>query len=304
MNQRKEFDEMLDNAEIRHFFDHPLSRLTTLRIGGPCDLLVKVENIDALKVTVEMCRMMEKPFFVIGAGSNILASDDGFRGIVIKLAGEFLSMKTIGWRMVVGAGQMLPKLAQRAKSDGLSGLEFLAGIPGTVGGAIYMNAGAFGSHVFDRISKVTVFDVDTLMVRDDFPPFKSGYRKSPYQDRKSVIMAVEFGLVAEKSEIIDMKMKDYECQRKNNQPWKSPSAGSVFMNPEGHKAYELISKAGFSGASVGGAKVSEKHANFIINENHASARDVLSLVRKIKDKVHGEFGVVLDEEIELMGDFQ
>lgn len=302
--ERNTIKEMLNNSEIKHAFDQPLSKLTTFQIGGVADILTKVDSIDTLKLAVEICRMTNIPFFVIGAGSNILASDHGYRGMVLKLTGDFNAVTVMNTKVTCGAAMGMIKLSIFAKENSLSGFEFACGIPGTLGGAIYMNASAFGTEILKLIHKVTVFDLERMAVEDVFPPFEYGYRKSPFQDRKKIILAAEIFLVPAVKQDIEQKMKEYTAERKKNQPWDKHSAGSVFRNPEGAQAYELIRSVKLAGTASGGARISEKHANFIVTEKGASASDVITLMRTMREKVKAEFNIDLKTEIEFMGEMK
>lgn len=298
----KEFvGAMLRNAGLRFEEDRPLAKLTTFRIGGKAAWFVRVRTVDELRMVVATARTAGLPWFVMGAGSNLVAPDAGFPGVVVRLAGTFAGCEEREGRIVAGAGLRLAKLCAVAAKEGLTGLEFAVGIPGTVGGALYMNAGAWGGCVLERTERVTLFDTETNEVRSEDGPFPGGYRRSPWQGRKTlVLLSAVFRLERGDHEAILARMRELAEKRRRHQPLTKPSAGSVFRNPEGGKAKDLIAAAGLVGIRRGGAMVSRKHANFIVNAGGATAEDVRGLVRHIRDEVERRSGVRLVPEIEFM----
>jgi UDP-N-acetylmuramate dehydrogenase len=292
---------MLENAGLKVLEGRPLSKMTSFRVGGPADVFVQVRSVDEIRMVCATARAAGAEWFVIGAGSNLLAPDDGFRGVVMRLVKDLAAVSFREHRMISGAGTKLATLCSAAAHEGLSGLEFASGIPGTVGGALYMNAGAWGSCILERTVGVTVFDVEHNEVRSEHGPFPAGYRKSPWQKKGLVILSAEFELVpADHAEIME-KMKELSAKRKKHQPLSKPSAGSVFRNPPaGGKAKDLIAAAGLKGLRQGGAMVSRKHANFIVNESGASSADIRTLVRTVRDEVEKKTGIRLQPEVEVM----
>lgn len=278
-----------------------LAPLTTLRVGGPARFFVEVETISHLRKTLTICKEEKIPYFIIGRGSNILVSESGFNGLVIRLGRDFHRLHLDDEVVIAGAAVPLPELVRLAQANSLDGLAFAVGIPGSVGGAIKMNAGAFGESIGDRVIKVTVLDDEDGQLRVlqrgeiDF-----GYRKS---NIKGVILEGTFKLKRGSKEEITQKMERYFRQRKNTQPVSFPNAGSIFKNPSGNYAAKLIEESGCKGMKRGGAQVSEHHANFIVNLGNATASDVYFLMRAVRRRVWERFGIWLEPEIVILGDF-
>jgi len=300
MMDRNLVKNMLENAGLKLKKDKPLSKLTTFRIGGPAEFFVSVRTIDELRLVVNTAKSFHLPWFIIGAGSNLLAPDEGFKGIVFQLSGEFTEIEFRENIAIAGAGVKLQKLCNESARKELSGLEFIVGIPGTVGGGIYMNAGAWHESILDKTIKISLFDTENDEIVTFNAPFDSGYRKSPWQNKRWIILSAEFELKPDSITNIETKMKEFFNKRKKTQPLSQPSAGSVFKNPLEYKAAFLIESAGLKGLSVGGAKISTKHSNFIVNEKGAKCKDVLSLINIVITEVEKKYGVKLEPEIELM----
>lgn len=292
--------EMLSNAGVRFKTGYPLSKLTTFGVGGPAAFFVQAGSLDELKMSIAACRKGSCPWFIIGRGSNLLAEDSGFSGAVLRLEEEFASVRYTAEGASAGAGLSLAKLCEGSAQHGLAGLEFAHGIPGTVGGALWMNAGAYGTEIFDLVTKVTVLDSETSEISVLPPPFEHGYRKGPFRDRNIVILSAEFLLRPEERGEIEARCLELTSRRKSSQPVGQRSAGSVFKNPPGRKAWELISEAGCRAMTVGGAKVSEKHANYIVNAGKATAADIRELIGNVRSRVMERFGVELETEIEFL----
>ena len=254
---------------------------TSFRVGGPADLLVVVESEEELYEAMKLPRAM-----LLGNGSNTLFSDAGYRGTVVKLGEEFMKIEQDGNCLVAGGGVLLPVISRYAQERGLSGLEFACGIPGSVGGAAYMNAGAYDHSLSELF--------------DDKEGF--GYRKSPYMTNGQIVTKVKFNLIPDDRQAILERMKDYSQRRSSKQPLTYPSAGSFFKRPEGYFAGKLIQDAGLKGFSVGGAQVSELHAGFIINTGNASASDILELMHHVQEKVFERFGVKLEPEVRIIAE--
>lgn len=278
--------------------DEPMSRHTTFRIGGNASTYIKVCTLSKLSAIIKECKNSDIDYMIIGNGSNLLISDDGIDKAVIRLDGELRNIALIDETTIYcGAGASLAALCKFALKNGLSGLEFAWGIPGTVGGAVFMNAGAYGGEMKDVVYSVSHITKDGEIGRTDKNDLQFGYRNSIYRTNGCTITGVTLKLVkAPKSEIQE-KMDDYLSRRASKQPLEFPSAGSVFKRPEGAFAGALIEQCGLKGRMTGGAQVSDKHAGFIINKSNATAQDVKELIKEIQDKVKAETGYDLECEL-------
>lgn len=273
---------------------------TTFKIGGPCDEFCEVTSKEEIAELIEYAKAKNIPYTIIGNGSNLIVSDKGIRGLVIKIAKGFDKIEVNGTRIVAEAGVLLSRLANTALKHSLSGLEFASGIPGTLGGAIYMNAGAYGGEMKDVVKSVTYLK-DGEICKTDNPDF--GYRHSMFSNTDLIILSVEMELINGECGEIKAKMEDFSKRRTEKQPLTQPSAGSTFKRPEGHFAGKLIEDAGLKGYSIGGAMVSEKHSGFVVNTGNATCSDVLGLVEHIQKTVYDKFGVKLEPEIKKLGEF-
>ncbi|HIY26084.1 MAG TPA: UDP-N-acetylmuramate dehydrogenase [Candidatus Acutalibacter pullistercoris] len=281
----------------------PLAPRTTFRIGGPADRLYTLENLGQLKGLLQALEQGNIPRMVLGKGSNLLVSDKGYRGAVLALAGEFQKVELLpGGRVLAGAGAPLASVCAFARDRGLSGLEFAWGIPGSIGGAAYMDAGAYGGEMKDVVVKVRHLTSDGREGEAQGEDLAFGYRKSRYVGSGEIITQVEFQLEPGEPAAIAGKMEELMGRRKDKQPYDMPSAGSVFKRPEGHFAGTLIEQAGLKGRSVGGAQVSPKHAGFIVNTGGATCQDVLDLIALIQKTVQEKFGVALEPEVRVTGE--
>ena len=279
-----------------------MSKHTTFKIGGNAQALIKVTNNEGLIDILRKCTESEIPVFILGKGSNLLVSDNGIDGIVIKLDGVFSQIKQIDEETICcGAGVSLAKLCSYACEHGLSGLEFAWGIPGSVGGAVYMNAGAYGGEMKDVIESCTHIDTNSTAGTLNADQLDLSYRHSIYSENNYVITSVTLKLKKDSSVEIRNRMNDYMSRRKDKQPVEYPSAGSVFKRPEGYFAGALIQEANLKGKQIGGAMVSEKHAGFIINKGNATCNDVLELVKHIQSKVKENSGITLECELKPVG---
>lgn len=276
----------------------PLSSHSTYRVGGPARLFLEVESEDELSLVLTHIAAEQYPYLLLGMGSNVLISDEGFDGVVIRLGAGF-SHLLVGEEgsIVAGAAVILPSLSKAAAEHGLSGLEFCEGIPGTLGGGIKMNAGAHGSDLSKVLTSVTWIDASTGKKTEGLPVF--GYRTSSLQP-DDVITAATFKTTSAPNEQVTARMAEIRAQRRSAQP-PGRSAGSVFRNPDGDSAGRLIEAAGLKGLSRGGAMISEKHANFIINTGSAHASDILELMKEARSAVDRDFGILLEPEIKLIG---
>ncbi len=280
----------------------PMREYTTWRIGGPADLLCNPRTEDDVIIALKFAEEYGLPVTVIGNGSNLLVRDGGIRGLALRIEGGLDSVQVEGNRVLAGAGILLPSLSRIALRAGLSGLEFAAGIPASLGGAVVMNAGAFGQCLGDLVLEVDVLEFDgnrRLLFGSDL---LFNYRTSSLQDQKLIILKTVLQLISEDPSAIAERMENNLAYRKRTQPLNLPTAGSVFRNPPGHFAGELIELAGLKGARVGDAQVSPKHANFIVNLGNASARQVITLIEMIRERVMSQFGIELVPEIRLVGE--
>jgi len=300
--QNKDFLKLLSETnDTDIFFDEPMKDHTTFKIGGNADVFAKAKSIDSFRTILLLCKKYNIPFYIIGAGSNLLVSDKGIRGVVIKYSSNQATCK--GNIITAQSGISLAALSKFALSNSLSGLEFAAGIPGLLGGAVYMNAGAYGGEMKDVVLETEYVDADgnTGTLKGDEHQFS--YRHSIYTDEDKYITLAKISLVpADKTQISD-RMAELSKKRSEKQPLTYPSAGSTFKRPEGYFAAKLIEDAGLKGYSVGGAMVSEKHSGFVINTGDATASDVLGLVEHIKNTVMSKFNVELNCEIKMIGEF-
>lgn len=277
--------------------NEPLKNHTSFKIGGNAEMFVTVSNISQLKVVLCACKQNDIPLFILGRGSNLLISDKGMRGVVLNLDGEFKEISLKENTITCGAGTNLTKLCTFALSESLSGLEFAYGIPGSVGGAVYMNAGAYGGEMKDVVEEVTHITREGEVVTLSADELDFSYRHSVYKDCDNIIISAKFSLTPAESVDIKSKMDDFMNRRRTKQPLEFPSAGSVFKRPQGNFAGTLIEQCGLKGATVGGAQVSEKHAGFIINIGGATCQDVLELVKLVQDTVQENTGYFLEREI-------
>ena len=277
------------------FMEEPMKKHTTFRVGGPADVLVQPDET-ALAAILALCRRYHVSYSFIGNGSNLLVGDKGIRGVVIEMTDPMGNIEVDGTKITAQAGAMLSKIANTAASNGLGGMEFAAGIPGSVGGAVVMNAGAYGGEMKDIIENGAQLELD----RD---ALDLGYRHSCIPEKKYIVTKVVLELVPHDEVEIRSKMKDLNEKRAEKQPLQYPSAGSTFKRPEGYFAGKLIMDAGLRGYQVGGAQVSEKHCGFVINKGDATAADICQLMRDVSDKVQAQFGVVLEPEVKMIGEF-
>jgi UDP-N-acetylmuramate dehydrogenase len=287
--------------------DHPLWRLTTVRTGGNADYFAAPDSTDALVRLLDWARQAEVPVGVIGSGSNLLVSDQGFRGLALKLSGELTAIERQGTDVICGGGARLPSAAAKCAGWGLAGLEFGVNIPGTAGGAVRMNANAYGGRLADVLERVEICSASGAKeVGPDDLGFS--YRHSNLQDDQ-VVSRVFFSLKEDTSEAIKERLADMRAWRREAQPSGIKTFGSTFKNPEdpradGRSAGQLLDAAGCRGLTVGGARLSEKHANFVDNMGEASTADVIAVMAAARSRVRQEFGVVLEPEVQVMGEVE
>ncbi len=303
MNNYIEFAQQLAEKSIKYKLDEPMSKRTSFKIGGPADIFVSAQTREELSIVIKLTKEQNIPLTVVGNGSNLLVSDKGIRGVVISLDGDFCSLQCIGSnKIVAGAGTMLSHLCQFAHGNSLTGLEFAYGIPGSVGGAIYMNAGAYGGEMKDVAVACEYIDMDGEIHSLTIDEMELDYRKSFFTGKNYIIISATFVLEKGDKERIKGTMRELMGKRSDKQPLELPSAGSAFKRPVGYFAGALIEQCGLKGYSVGGAQVSEKHAGFIVNIGDATCEDVLNLVRHIQNTVKNETGVDLESEIRAIGE--
>lgn len=286
----------------------PMKLHTTFRIGGPADLLVRPHSPEELVRVLDTCTFADVPVTIVGNGSDLLVGDRGIRGVVVLLRDTMQAISVSGTRVTAEAGALLRDVALVAADAGLSGMEPLWGIPATVGGACFMNAGAYGGQTADVLESVEVYvpskrgqrgSVCTL----DVDQLNMGYRKSRVNTDGLIVLSATFKLTPDSPDAIRFAMDDFQARREEKQPLDMPSAGSTFKRPEGYFAGKLIMDAGLRGASVGGAQVSEKHCGFVVNTGRAAAADVCALIAHIQDEVKAQFGVDLEPEVRRVGEF-
>lgn len=274
-----------------------MSAHTTFKIGGAADILITVKSVDELQSAVNACKASGIPVMLLGNGSNLLVSDNGIEGAVITLDGDFKEITVDGTVITSGAGAKLSRLCGIALENSLTGLEFAYGIPGSVGGAMYMNAGAYGGEMKDVALSVTALTPDGEIREVPAEELQLGYRTSVFKTNGDIILFSKYKLAQGDQAAIKEKMDDVMDRRKTKQPLEFPSAGSVFKRPEGAFAGTLIEQCGLKGKTVGGAQVSEKHAGFIINIGGATCDDVMGLVKLVQDTVKAQTGYFLEREI-------
>ena len=294
----------IDKEKI--LYNEPMSKHTTFKIGGPAECFIKIDNIDDLKEILSFVKENKVPLTVVGNGSNLLVLDNGIKGITtcIKLEGIELKEENDFYILKVASGEKIGKVARMMCSKEISGMEELLGIPGTIGGAVKMNAGAHGREMKDIVTKVTCVDYDGNIKEFSNEEMKFEYRKSLLKEEKYIVLEVELKLQLGKKEEIQEKIEKYSRYRKEKQPMEYPSAGSTFKRGDDFITAKLIDDAGLKGYSIGGAEVSTKHSGFIINKGNATAKDVLDLVEYVKEEVYNKFNKNIELEIEVIGGFE
>lgn len=304
-NMRQEFETKLfhtiDKEKI--YVNEKMEKHTTFRIGGPADYFVMPSDVTDVKAVIELCEQEKVPYYVVGNGSNLLVGDKGFRGVIIQIAGNMNQMQADGEVITAQAGCSLAQIAGKALDEELAGFEFAAGIPGTLGGAVRMNAGAYGGEIKDVLESAVVLTKEGKVMELSANEMEFGYRTSIIERTGWTILGGKIRLHKGKREEIKAVMDDLREKRVSKQPLEYPSAGSTFKRPKGYFAGKLIQDAGLRGFRVGGACVSEKHSGFVINIDHATADDVVSLMEQVDEKVRAQFGVGLEPEVRRIGEF-
>lgn len=298
---RKMFCDLL--GEDRVFTEEAMSQHTTFKIGGPADYFMMPDKGEDVGRVIKICKEKEIPYFILGNGSNLLVGDGGYRGAVIQIYRNMSSVTVEGNEITAQAGALLSAVAAAAKNASLTGFEFAGGIPGTIGGAVVMNAGAYGGEMKDVLTEVTVMNAEGDIFTLPTEELELGYRTSIIKTAGYIVLEAKIRLKEGDPEVIRETMKDLTIRRTTKQPLEYPSAGSTFKRPEGYFAGKLIMDSGLAGYQVGGAQVSEKHCGFVINAGDATARDVRTLMDNVRDIVYKKYGVTLEPEVKFLGEF-
>ncbi|SHK00033.1 UDP-N-acetylmuramate dehydrogenase [Hespellia stercorisuis] len=284
--------------------NEPMRNHTTFRVGGPADYFVEAKSADEIEAVILLCREENVPYYILGNGSNLLVGDRGYRGVIIQIY-RAMNEVTVDSRGTVyaQAGALLSRIASEALNGSLAGFEFAAGIPGTLGGAVVMNAGAYGGEMKDVLQEVTVLTDEGRVVTLLREELELGYRTSVIAKKGYIVLAAKLQLKPGDPIEIKDRMDELKEQRVTKQPLEFPSAGSTFKRPEGYFAGKLIQDAGLRGFTVGGAQVSEKHCGFVVNRGDATAADIVELMKQVSEKVNEKFHVVLEPEVKRLGEF-
>lgn len=284
------------------FVQEPMSKHTTFNIGGPADYLIFPSTIDEVVSIFNVIREMNMPFTVLGNGSNVLVLDNGIRGAVVKFHAPMSYKRQNGNKIIAGAGAYLKHVSQYALECGLTGMEFACGIPGSLGGAVFMNAGAYDGEMKNVVTQVRTVTQSGEVLTYEQDQLDFAYRHSVFQDNGQIICEITMELQPGDKEAIKAKMDDFTFRRESKQPLELPSAGSTFKRPEGYFAGTLIDQTGLKGLQVGGAQISTKHAGFVVNSGNATAKDVLNLIKAVQDEVYARNGVKLFPEVRIIGE--
>ena len=298
------YNRMMDIIdEKRIYTDEPMKKHTTFRVGGNADFFVIPKTVEEVKQTIMLCVEQDMPYYILGNGSNLLVGDKGYRGVVIQIYKEMNNIFVDGQKIKVQAGALLSKIGSVALEAGLTGFEFAAGIPGTMGGAVVMNAGAYGGEMKDVLEEVTVLTKEGEVLILSKEQLDMGYRTSVVAKMDYIVLKATIALELGDRDAIKARMDELKVQRTTKQPLEFPSAGSTFKRPEGYFAGKLIQDAGLRGFKVGGAQVSEKHCGFVINKGDATAADIVELMKQVSERVKEKFGVELEPEVKRLGEF-
>ena len=300
MDKYKGLEEILSKDSIK--YNEPMKKHTTMKVGGPCDCMVEPSSIEEIQKVLEYVKENNIKYYIIGNGSNLLVKDEGVHALIIKIANKFSGFEVNGEYIKAYSGCSVPKLSQIAKENSLSGLEFACGIPGSVGGGIRMNAGAYGSEMVNVVEKVGFLDENGNLKEIDGKDAHFTYRHSMFVDNPQyVVVYAIYKLVKGNKEEISKIMEENMNSRKQKQPIEYPNFGSVFKRPEGYFVGKLVDDCGLKGYKIGGAQVSTKHSGFMINTGDATCKDVLDLIEYVKEKVYEKFNVKLQEEVVILG---
>ena len=300
MDKYKGLEEILSKDSIK--YNEPMKKHTTMKVGGPCDCMIEPSSIEEIQKVLEYVKENNIKYYIIGNGSNLLVKDEGVHALIIKIANKFSGFEVNGEYIKAYSGCSVPKLSQIAKENSLSGLEFACGIPGSVGGGIRMNAGAYGSEMVNVVEKVGFLDENGNLKEIDGKDAHFTYRHSMFVDNPQyVVVYAIYKLVKGNKEEISKIMEENMNSRKQKQPIEYPNFGSVFKRPEGYFVGKLVDDCGLKGYKIGGAQVSTKHSGFMINIGDATCKDVLDLIEYVKEKVYEKFNVKLQEEVVILG---
>lgn len=303
MNQYKVFEDLFKEfyKSENIILDAEMKNYVHFRVGGPADILLIPEHKEQIIRTIEICKEKNIPFYVVGNGSNLLVKDGGIKGVVIKL-NEVKNINVYGDIVEAECGAMLKDVSNEALKNSLTGFEFACGIPGTVGGAVFMNAGAYNGEISNVIESAEVIDNEGKILVLSKDELELGYRSSIVMKKNYIVLSAKFKLQNGDEKQIKDVVDDLTCKRESKQPLEYPSAGSTFKRPEGYFAGKLIQDAGLKGYSIGGAAVSEKHSGFVINKSGATAKDILDLIAYIQSEVKRQFNVELHPEVRIIGE--
>lgn len=293
--------EWMNRQGIPYLTDAPMRDYTTFRAGGPADLLVSPKSAEQIRAVLQMCRQLEVPVTLLGNGSNVLVRDGGIRGAALRLGSEFSQIQIKGSMVIAQAGAKLAAVVSAALNAGLVGMEFAGGIPGSVGGGIYMNAGAYGGELSQVLHSALVLTTDLEMVQMPSEALSLSYRHSALMENGALVLEGHFCLEPGDTAAAREYLRELAARRREKQPLDLPSAGSTFKRPAGHYAGALIESAGLKGFSIGGAQVSEKHAGFVVNRG-GSAADILALIRHVQECVSAQSGIWLEPEVLVLGE--
>lgn len=304
MNQYKEYMDLFnivyEKSQIK--VDEPMKDHINFNVGGPADILLIPNSADQIKKTICVCKKNNIPFYVIGNGSNILVKDGGVRGVIIKLTEMNKITLVSNNEIKAECGALLKDVSEKAEQESLTGFEFACGIPGSVGGAVFMNAGAYNGEISFVIKEVTALDDKGNIITINKDDLELGYRTSIIMKKGYVVLDATFELKKGDKDKITARIQELTTRREEKQPLEYPSAGSTFKRPEGYFAGKLIQDSGLKGYTVGGACVSEKHAGFVINKNNATASDVLNVIKHVQEEVKSKFNVDLYPEVRIIGE--
>lgn len=298
---KQKFCQVLGKEQV--LFEEPMKSHTTFRIGGPAEVFIMPKSVKQVQMAVKICQEEQIPYFILGNGSNLLVSDRGYRGVIIQMDRNMGEIQVEGTEIQAAAGALLSSIAVAARRESLTGFEFAGGIPGTLGGAVVMNAGAYGGEIKDVLKEVTVMDGDGKIFTLPASELEMGYRTSIIKTAGYLVLSARITLSRGKEEDIKARTRELSEMRTQKQPLDYPSAGSTFKRPEGYFAGKLIMDSGLRGYSVGGAMVSEKHCGFVINKGNATAEDVVSLMKHVTEVVQEKYDVTLEPEVKFLGEF-
>lgn len=282
------------------YLNEEMKNYTTFKIGGPADILIKPDSIINLVQAIKLCRAHGVPYYILGNGSNLLVADEGFRGVVIQIYTNLDEIKVEGNTVTAQAGALLSKIANKALEHSLTGFEFAHGIPGTLGGAVVMNAGAYDGEMKHVLISCDVLDSEGHIIALSNEDLELGYRKSIIQKKGYIVLSATIGLKEGNKEEISARMKELMARRKEKQPLDKPSAGSTFKRPEGYFAGKLIMDSGLKGYQIGGAMISDKHSGFVVNNGGATFKDVENLIKHVQEVVKEKYQVVLEPEVKIL----